>query len=282
MEKDFIFDPKTKQIKQKIKISAVISDLSFGVLNKLCDLVLVGAILCDASLRSGGIANNFARETYRMLENTPGVDVRKWLEGFRTVRTRKWIDGNAELTKEGKKRLQGIVPVFPLDRKWDGNWHVVVFDVPEHLRKERAALRECLRKMGFGRLQDSVWISPINFLGTIQRLAEEMGLGNSVLCCKTTNLGELDAQDLAHRVWDLSALNEKYKAFLEYLSKNGTKYDSMRILFWYLSILQSDPQLPGELLPQNWSGDPVHSFMHSFLDGNKGMRGLIFLNNDIE
>ncbi|MCG2690388.1 CRISPR-associated endonuclease Cas2, partial [Candidatus Parcubacteria bacterium] len=44
--------------------------------------------------------------------------------------------------------------------KWDGKWRIVVFDVPEKLRKGRDALRQKLKTLGFHELQRSVFVFP--------------------------------------------------------------------------------------------------------------------------
>ncbi|TSC67451.1 MAG: phenylacetic acid degradation operon negative regulatory protein [Parcubacteria group bacterium Gr01-1014_73] len=43
---------------------------------------------------------------------------------------------------------------------WDGNWRVVIFDVPERIKKVREALRMHLHNLGFYELQKSVFICP--------------------------------------------------------------------------------------------------------------------------
>jgi len=44
--------------------------------------------------------------------------------------------------------------------KWDGKWRIVIFDIPERLRRGRDALREKLKNLGFYELQKSVFIFP--------------------------------------------------------------------------------------------------------------------------
>lgn len=77
------------------------------------------------------------------------------------------------LTKEGQKKALR----FKLDEmeikkpaKWDGEWRVVIFDIPEKLKKAREVLREKLKELGFVKLQQSVFVFPyecedeINFI----------------------------------------------------------------------------------------------------------------------
>lgn len=45
-------------------------------------------------------------------------------------------------------------------KRWDGRWHVVLFDIPERRRRVRNQLRRFMQEFGFMRLQDSAWIYP--------------------------------------------------------------------------------------------------------------------------
>ena len=77
------------------------------------------------------------------------------------------------LTKEGQKKALR----FKLDEmeikkpaKWDGEWRIVIFDIPEKFKKAREALRIKLKELGFLELQKSVLVLPyecedeINFI----------------------------------------------------------------------------------------------------------------------
>jgi len=44
--------------------------------------------------------------------------------------------------------------------QWDGKWRIVIFDIPEKSRSKRDMIRRLLRREGFVRLQNSVFISP--------------------------------------------------------------------------------------------------------------------------
>jgi len=46
--------------------------------------------------------------------------------------------------------------------KWDGKWRIIIFDIPELNRRERAFLRNELKRIGFLELQKSIWIFPYN------------------------------------------------------------------------------------------------------------------------
>lgn len=67
------------------------------------------------------------------------------------------------LTKDGEKRAL----IFKLDdlkikkpKKWDNQWRIVIFDIPNKLKKAREAIRKKLKELGFIKLQESVFVFP--------------------------------------------------------------------------------------------------------------------------
>lgn len=58
------------------------------------------------------------------------------------------------------------------NKKWDGWWRVVVFDIPEHKRIGRDALRRKLKSLGFYFLQKSVFICPFQCEREIEILGD--------------------------------------------------------------------------------------------------------------
>ena len=67
------------------------------------------------------------------------------------------------ITTKGKSVLRS----FSIDlieikkpKRWDGKWHIVIFDFPIRFKKARNAFREKIQEMGFIQLQKSVWVYP--------------------------------------------------------------------------------------------------------------------------
>jgi len=54
--------------------------------------------------------------------------------------------------------------------KWDGEWRVVTYDIPQGLRRASNAFREKIRSLGLYRLQRSVWVSPYDCLSELEFL----------------------------------------------------------------------------------------------------------------
>ncbi|MDP3974909.1 MAG: CRISPR-associated endonuclease Cas2 [Candidatus Jorgensenbacteria bacterium] len=70
------------------------------------------------------------------------------------------------LTAKGIERLKHLklkrkIPIPKYERKRDGKWRVVMYDVPEREREKRAWVRRALLSLGFEFLQESVWVGTI-------------------------------------------------------------------------------------------------------------------------
>ena len=78
------------------------------------------------------------------------------------------------LSKEGRE----VALVYNLETmiipktKWDGRWRVVIFDIPERLKKVRDTLRYQLKKLGFLELQHSVFVFPFECTNEIEYVVE--------------------------------------------------------------------------------------------------------------
>ncbi len=79
-----------------------------------------------------------------------------------------------EITDRGEKRvLKYKIDEVKIERpkKWDGNWRVIMFDIPENYKRARDALSGKLKEMELYPLQKSVFVCPfdcedkIDFIG---------------------------------------------------------------------------------------------------------------------
>lgn len=80
----------------------------------------------------------------------------------------------AALLGEGK-----LMPKKP--RRWDKKWRMLIFDIPEGRRKTRDYIRSTLVRLGFYRLQDSVWVHPYDCEDLIILLKADFHIGKDVL-----------------------------------------------------------------------------------------------------
>ncbi|MEK9175604.1 MAG: CRISPR-associated endonuclease Cas2 [Patescibacteria group bacterium] len=67
------------------------------------------------------------------------------------------------LTERGKKKALTYeinnMHIAPM-KQWDKKWRIVLFDVPEKHKRARDAIAHTLKKIGFYRLQKSVFVHP--------------------------------------------------------------------------------------------------------------------------
>lgn len=181
-----------------------------------------------------------------------------------TAKRNKWIKTTRrgampEITEEGKRRLSKVLPQYDVKRTWDGRIHLVTYDIPEVKKRQREILREQLRSIGCGKLQDSVWMTPYNPIDILRSFIAERRLGGTIIISDLghdASIGEEDLQSLVVRVYKLEELNERYIQWLEEVDRHGSI--GAQLVVGYLVILKDDPQLPFDLLPDWWEGDKAY------------------------
>ena len=120
------------------------------------------------------------------------------------------------LTSQGNKKITRDFPLLSLQkRKWDKKWRVVIFDIEEINRGVRDGLRKKLKELGFGMLQKSVFLSPHDVVEDMLEFIESVGLNDLVYTFEASNLATGGVKELANKVWNLDALNEKYREIVE-------------------------------------------------------------------
>lgn len=174
------------------------------------------------------------------------------------------------LTSSGKEKIHREFPISNLTQKWNKKWIVVIFDIPEKARKMRDKLRIKVQSIGFGMLQESVWISPLPIGQDIKEMIEAIGLRDNVFVMEVSGLIFGNPKELANKIWHLDRYGEELlelKGELKKISQlieidNGReqkreaklyklkerKRELMRV---YLEFLVNFPALPSELLPQS-------------------------------
>ncbi|HBL51905.1 MAG TPA: CRISPR-associated endonuclease Cas2 [Candidatus Blackburnbacteria bacterium] len=171
------------------------------------------------------------------------------------------------ITKEGVEKIRSMMPIYRKSRTWDGKFYLVTYDIPTKRNRDRDKLREYLKKIGCGLLQESLWITPYNPTQIIREYIKERGLQGMVLVSqlgKDGSVGEMDVNELIDRVYKLSNLNSRYEDFIEKALKGYCLTSQLKFL--YLSILEDDPQLPFQILPEWWLGDKAQEAFFNIKD----------------
>jgi len=87
------------------------------------------------------------------------------------------------ITEEGKLRALRYkideMVVAP-QRRWDGLWRLVIFDIPEKEKRMRELFREHLKLLNFYQLQKSVWVHAYPCIDEIEFLREIYHVGFNV------------------------------------------------------------------------------------------------------
>lgn len=181
------------------------------------------------------------------------------------------------LTSIGRERNVRDFSITNLQNKrWDRKWRIVIFDIEEKERKNRDILRLKLKELGFGMIQESVWISPHDVAIDFQEFIKSVGLNKSVIVMEVNHLLVGDQKTLAEEIWKLDDLNLKYEELYYMLmklhdrvktptakeekDKEKLEKEKREARMKYLEILKDDPCLPKELLPENWYGEKVKEY----------------------
>lgn len=261
---------KERKVRRKSKSTRKqVVEISEGLISKVVDITLF-LVFFNAEYGLGGRpspggvwqANDKA---FADLEKINYDSIKRALYGLKKKGLVK-LSGrgdkvSAQITKQGLQRLGAIVPFYDEKRVWDKKIYLVIYDVPERQRDDRDLLRRYLRKIGCGRFQDSVWLTPYNPTGVLRDFIGDKNLsGAVVVSCvgKDGDVGQEDVKDIVARIFQLEELNDRYADYLNEFGGGG-KVSKSQAIFGFLAVLGDDPQLPFELLPNDWVGDEAYA-----------------------
>ena len=155
--------------------------------------------------------------------------------------------------------IEGDGRIFALGRlpAGPGPWTVLWHQIPEERRLERARLGRRLRFLGFGSVQDSVWVAPQDHSSEVLELLSELGVGDHGTVFVSSVRPGPGLPALVSRAWDLTGLEERYEAFCSefsrYASRSLGDRDAFlvrtRLMHTFRAFAQLDPELPDELAP---------------------------------
>lgn len=227
------------------------------------------------------IAETTLRPTWRDLLFGSDFESWAWRKGLHRrlgeLARLKMIDAGARrrptterilrLTQAGRNvAFGGRDPEREWARAWDGRWRMLLFDLPMDREDLRRRLHRTLRRLRFGFLQGSVWLSPHG--------VEKLGQGvvgipvdpeSFLLFEGRPASGEADAQ-LVAGAWDFAEINQRYERYLQVLAaapklKSGAITCRAPARTWLQSeraawrhAVALDPLLPSALLPKNYRG----------------------------
>ena len=204
-------------------------------------------------------------------------------QGGWLVATKQGRRSRYSLTERGWALLrQGESRIFEHPYvDWDGNWHLVVYSLPEKMRRIRRSLRQSLTWLGYASLAPGTWISPHNRRAEAENICEELKIQQNVEFFSGTHFGHTSDQELMERCWDLKGLENQYKSFLsanqkEYKKRKTNNEDKNHLdpkdsfvrRYWLTHEFQSfplkDPNLPTTLLPSDWAGTTARKLFNDY------------------
>jgi phenylacetic acid degradation operon negative regulatory protein len=159
---------------------------------------------------------------------------------------------------------------------WDGKWVVAAFSLPEQQRDLRHAVRTRLRWLGFAPLYDGMWISARPVAADARRVLAELDVRQSTVL-RAEAVGSLDTDTLV-AAWDLDEVRRVYADFTDRftplhqrISKGliGTTEALVartEVMDIWRTLPGLDPELPAELLPEDWPGAAAHRLFLEIYD----------------
>jgi phenylacetic acid degradation operon negative regulatory protein len=169
------------------------------------------------------------------------------------------------------------------DATWKGSWNIVTYTIPEEERKTRDTLRRELIWMGYGALSGATMISPYDLTSEVLGLAEQLGVTHRVHIFQAREQGIADAKKIVSSCWDLVRIHDmyfeflkkyqpRYKDWLDRIENNEnieiSEYFVERFLLIheYRKLPFYDPDLPEELLPEDWLRPKAAALFQGFHD----------------
>lgn len=187
------------------------------------------------------------------------------------------------LTSEGHSLLtEGAQRIFQRkESHWDGNWNIVTYSIPESMRQARDRLRLELGWMGYGAIGEATWISPYDLTTEVKNLLQRLNIEEYVHIFSAQHQGGIDPMKIVSHCWDLGKIHQKYADFLtEYRPKLEGHLKRLQagetiepsecfvarfnLIHEYRKLPFLDPDLPQELLPENWLRPQAAALFHEY------------------
>ena len=242
-------------------IKKIAFKITEGMFDRIVDVVLLTAYYFKelSPLGEGTLYERFIKVS----KDFEKFDSETLKRAFKKTQKEGWLSDNLRVTKKGQERLNLILPEYEKQKKWDKKWYIVTYDIPESKKYLRNILRDNLKRLKFGQLHKSLWISPYNFLGDIEKILMTYKMEDYVVLAISEKLGREPSSELARRIWGLDKINDDYEIYIKDIKFK--KLSKKEAIFKYLIILNSDPQLPKEILFDGWKGEEANKIYKKFI-----------------
>lgn len=239
-------------------------------------VLVLGMARVDGTLHAGEIHD--VAEAAGLSDQQVRLCLRRLVEEGRYTRQGRGHSAIFSPTAADSGRLPAIEFVqFAYDQDsglepWDGQWHLVGFNVPESQRSSRDALRDRLVFLGGAVVHGGLYVSANRWSELVLDEARRLDVADSLTMISTSSLtvgGTSDPRRLAARLWPVERLVADYTAFVQrWKTPDDTVTDPrqvvvrvLRIATEFAAIIERDPLLPAELLPQPWPGTAARALL---------------------
>jgi phenylacetic acid degradation operon negative regulatory protein len=177
--------------------------------------------------------------------------------------------------------LEGDGRIFSLGDPRDdgGTWTLVWHQIPEDRRLERSRLARRLRFLGFGSVQDSVWVSPHDHFLEVVELLEELEVDEYATLFRAPVDAAAGLGSFVSRAWNLNGLVDRYDGFCAefgaYLRRGRVQrlgdleafIVRTRLAHLFREFPVMDPELPEELAPLGRPRARAVEIFHALYEG---------------
>jgi phenylacetic acid degradation operon negative regulatory protein len=148
--------------------------------------------------------------------------------------------------------------------RWDGNWTLAAFSLPQDHSAQRRALRSQLRWQGFAPLYDGLWVHPMPLGPAGAGSLTDLAPGRITLFRGEHQRFALPLGRTPLDAFDLDGVAKRYREFVEYwreqLARRGTErlsgeqalHTRIAVIEHYRLLPLLDPAVPLSLLPPQW------------------------------
>jgi phenylacetic acid degradation operon negative regulatory protein len=177
------------------------------------------------------------------------------------------------LLDEGERRIFCLGRDARPAGEWTFLWHAI----PDERRVARGRLARRLRFLGFGSLQDGVWISPHDRQAEVAALLGELELVGHAAVVLGRPASSADLAALVSRAWDVDELARRYRAFeLAFRPHAASAGNGLgdreaflvrtRLVHAFRQFPSLDPGLPDELVPTDGRRGGAVSIFHDLYE----------------
>jgi len=177
------------------------------------------------------------------------------------------LDRVIRLSRKGRESIKDFGdPEIRWNRKWDGKWRAVLFDIPESDANLRQEFRRKLVNFSFGGLQKSIWISPDPFPRAIEKIKRRAPAPAVITFFECTEFYGGKPTEIARAAWNFNEINERYESYIDFLNSyeketlEGTldEFLADENRLWAAAV-ERDPFLPNALLLRSYLGKKAYA-----------------------